>query len=586
MLSPPPKEFRLGFDVFLRLASLGAAFLAAAAGCSRSDSSSSRREDAAEAPWFEDATAALGLDFIHDAGAPGSYFMPEVMGSGAALFDCDNDGRLDIYLLQNGGEGTGARNQLYRQGADGRFADASAGSGLDVAGRGMGVAAGDLTNDGLVEVLITEYGRARLFLNLGGGRFEDVTVAAGIDNPFWGASAACVDYDRDGWLDLVVANYVVYSPTRPCSDQGGQRDYCGPSPFPGTVAKLFKNLGAGARPRFRDATVSSGLASASGPGLGVVCADFDGDRWPDIFIANDGKANHLWMNQRDGTFKEEAIFRGLALNAMGQAQADMGIAIGDADGDGLFDLYVTHLTDELHVLYKQEPRGHFIDRTAAAGLARPRWRSTGFGAVFGDFDLDGDLDLAQANGRVKFLAGPSPPGESFWEVYKERNQIFAGVGGGKFQDLSPSNAALCGAANVARALAMGDVDNDGDLDLVVSAVAAPAKLLRNVAPRRGRWLLARAVEPALGGRDAYGAEVTVVAGGRRIARIVQAVHSYESSSDPRAHFGLGTAAAYERIEVVWPDGKPESFPGGAADREVVLRRGEGEPAAAPSGGGR
>ncbi|MBI4584714.1 MAG: VCBS repeat-containing protein [Planctomycetes bacterium] len=199
-------------------------------------------------------------------------------------------------------------------------------------------------------------------------------------------------------------------------------------------------------------TVPSGLGRLPGPGLGIIAADLNGDHWPDLFVANDGKSNHLWINQKDGTFKEEAVVRGVAYNAMGQSPANMGIALGDADGNGLFDLYITHLTDELHVLYAQDAPGQFTDRTALAGLAAPRWRSTGFGTLFGDFDQDGDLDLAQVNGRVKFISGPSEPGKPFLEVYMERNQLFANQGGGRFRDLSPDNAPFCGArAVVARA---------------------------------------------------------------------------------------------------------------------------------------
>ena len=557
-------------------------FLATGSGCvpSGSKSGKSADRDTTGRVWFADVSAEVGLDFVHDAGTVGDYFMPEIMGSGVALLDFNRDDRLDVYLVQNGDEGAREKNQLYRQGSDGRFINVSTGSGLDVSGRGMGAAAGDVNNDGWPDVLVTEYGRTRLFLNRRDGTFVDVTEAAGIDNPFWGTSASCVDFDRDGWLDLVIVNYVVYSATRPCSDQGGRRDYCGPSVFPGMVTKLYRNLGVTSQPgpsvRFRDVTVSSGLGTLSGPGLGVVCADFDGDRWPDIFIANDGRPNFLWINQQDGTFREEAVFRGLAYNAMGQAQADMGIGIGDVDGDGLFDLYVTHLTDELHVLWRQGPRGQFMDRTAEAGLAHPDWRSTGFGTVMGDFDQDGFLDLAQVNGRVKFLDGPSGPGESFWQTYRGRNQLFASDGSGGFRDISASNEPFCGAPGVARGLATGDLDNDGALDFLVATVAGPAKLYRNVVPGRGHWLLIRAVDPALGGRDAYGAEVTVIAGKRRWVRLIQSGHSYLSSSDPRAHVGLGSTQRVDRLEVVWPDGSEEIFPGTAADRVIVLSRGDGE----------
>jgi hypothetical protein len=503
------------------------------------------------------------------------------MGSGAALFDFNNDGLLDVYLLQNGGP-KGAKNCLYQQMPDGTFKDVSAGSGLDVAGYHMGVAVGDVNNDGLPDVLVTGYKGVRLFLNNGDGTFTNVTRESGLENPLWGVSASFVDYDRDGWLDLVVVNYVDYDPSRKCDGTSGQRDYCGPNVFPGTATKLFRNLGGeGARAvRFQDVTVPSGLGRKPGPGLGVVCADFDGDGWPDIFVANDGQPNHLWVNQRDGTFREEAEARGLAYNGAGMAQGSMGVAVGDTNGDGLFDVFVTHLTDETHTLWQQKPRGLFGDRTVAAGVTASRWRGTGFGTVLADFNHDGALDLAFVNGRV--LRGAGNVGDavgSFWGPYAERNQLFVNDGTGRFRDLSPTDP-FGQLPGVSRGLACGDVDGDGALDLLVTTVGGRARLYRNVAPREGHWLLVRALDPARR-RDAYGAVVTVHAGGRRWVGAVNPGSSYLCSNDPRAHFGLGAAERVDSIGVRWPDGDSteEVFPGGAADRLVVVRRGEGKPAA-------
>jgi enediyne biosynthesis protein E4 len=531
-------------------------------------------EGPAGPPWFEDVTEASGLRFVHDAGPiDGQYFMPQLMGSGAALFDFDGDGILDAYLLHNGGPG-GAKNRLYHGLPGGRFEDVSAGSGLDFAGHCMGVAVGDVNNDGLPDVLVTEYRGVRLFLNRGGGKFTDVTKEAGLSNPDWGVSAAFFDYDRDGWLDLVVVNYVDYKPG-PCDTPRGP-DYCPPARYRGTVTRLFHNLGPGpaVTVRFEDVTEKSGLGKVLGPGLGVVCADFDGDGWPDIFVANDGEPNRLWVNRRDGTFREEAMQRGAALNVRGQSEAGMGVALGDVNGDGLFDLFVTHTTEETHTLWVQGPRGVFQDRTGGLGLANSRWRGTGFGTVMADFDQDGALDIAFVNGRITRGPTVTPEMGPHWGPYGDRNQLFANKGDGHFRDISPQNAAFCGVPNVARGLAWGDIDGDGAVDLLVTTVAGPARLYRNVAPRRGHWLLVRAFDPALR-RDAVGAEVRVRAGGKTYLRLITAAGSYLCSGDMRAHFGLGPAERFEGIEVAWPDGTKETFGGGPADRAIQLEKGKG-----------
>ncbi|MEK7676496.1 MAG: CRTAC1 family protein [Verrucomicrobiota bacterium] len=508
--------------------------------------------------------------------------MPEHIGSGAALFDFDNDGRLDIYLLQCGGPHSQSRNQLFHQETDGTFANRSNGSGLDVVGYGMGATAGDVNNDGLPDMLITEYGAARLFLNRGGGKFSEVTKEAGIDNSRWATAASFIDFDRDGWLDLVVGDYVDYSPTEKCFDAAGVLDFCGPQSFPGTVSRLFHNLGrAGSEgtARFEDVTVRSGLARVLGKALGVLCADFDGDRWPDIFIADDGIPNRLYINQRNGTFVEEAAMRGLAYNAMGSAVGNMGVALGDVNNDDLFDLFVTHLFFEQHALWVQGPRGLFQDQTASFGLINPGRRGTGFGTVLADFDLDGWPDLALVNGSIR--RGSSHPGprlgglSEFWSPYAQHYQLFVNDGQGRFADVSPANPAFCGQAAMGRGLACGDVDNDGALDLLAVCAGGPVQLFRNTAPRRGHWLTVRAVDPALGGRDACGAEVIIESGGHRWWRLVQTSCSYLVSNDPRVHAGLGAAATVDAIRVLWPDGSEELFPGGAADRQITLRKGAG-----------
>jgi hypothetical protein len=398
---------------------LAVALVGLMSGC-RPSSESSMPSAATATRWFEDVTGGSGLKFLHDSGATGSYFMPESIGSGGALFDFDNDGRLDIYLVHCVPPESNSANRLFHQEPDGHFRDVSQGSGLDVTGFGMGVAVGDVNNDGRPDVLLTEYGRTRLFLNRGGGKFSDVTATAGIENTRWATSASFFDYDRDGWLDLVIANYVDYSPTQKCPDSRGALEYCGPEKMAGTVTRLFRNLGRKpATPqlpkqdprnesveavRFEDVTVTSGLARKPGPALGVFCADFDGDRWPDIFVADDSQPNRLFINQRNGKFTEEAALRGLAHNALGGTAANMGIAPGDVNGDGLFDLFVTHLISEQPALWKQGPRGLFQDAAATMGLCTPSWRGTGF-----ERENCAGMTTNRLSGTVRRNAGPLPP---------------------------------------------------------------------------------------------------------------------------------------------------------------------------------
>lgn len=537
-------------------------------GC-RQTADNAADDDPGGPPWFVDVTEASGIKFVHDAGPTGTYFMPQQVGSGGAFFDANGDGRLDIYLLQNGGP-KGPKNVLYLQTADHKFEDASAGSGLDIPGNCMGVAIGDANNDGKPDVFVTLYDGVKLFLNQGGGKFQDITKQSGVSNPAWSTSAAFFDYDRDGRLDLVIVSYVDYDPTWVCYGMSDRRDYCAPRTFKGRVSRLFHNETKDGLVRFADVTEASGFSLVPGPGLGVVCADFDGDGWPDVFIANDGAANRLWMNQKNGTFKEEAVQRGIALNLMGIAQAGMGIALGDVDGDGLFDIFVTHLTEETHTLWKQGPRGLFTDVTGNSGLIAPTGRGTGFGALLADFDHDGALDLAIANGHVRYrMPSADQSLGPFWSDYGDHNQIYRGDGRGKFADFSRRNPDISKRLTVSRSVIRGDFDGDGAQDLLIVSVAAPARLYRNVAPNRGHWLEVRAVDPKLN-RDAYGAEIRLHFGSQTRTAWLHPAESYLGSSECVAHFGLGDINRVDRIVVSWPDGKKQEFTGVEVDRRVTL----------------
>lgn len=544
------------------------------AGCRQSDKAS----PSADGPqWFEDISAKSGVAFTHVVGT--NYFMADQIGSGVALFDFDNDGRLDLYLVQNGGTNSGARNQLFHQQPDGSFKNVSAGSGLELISRGMGAFAGDVNNDGLPDLLVTEYDAVRLFQNLGAGKFREVTRDAGLDNPRWAVPASFLDYDRDGWLDIVVGNYVDYDPTHICKDVRGQQEFCAPKAFGATVTRLWRNAttNAGAAPVFQDRTESSGIFRSPGVALGLVCADFDGDSWVDIFCSDDGRPNRLFINKRDGTFVDEATARGVAFNAMGATAANMGTAFGDVDGDGLADLFITHLTEEFHSLFKQGPRGTFADRIAEAGLQQQSWRGTGFGTVLADFNHDGALDLTSANGLIRrIVPGQTPvaPGtHPWWSRYAQKTQLFINDGQGKFRDISPSQSVLSGKACIGRSLAVGDLDNDGAPDLIVGAVGGPIQLFRNTAPNRGHWLKLRLLLPQQGNRDAIGAEAVVTAAGKNHWAVLQPATSYLVSNDPALHFGIGPATSIDGIEVLWPDGSKETFPGGAADKLITLKKG-------------
>lgn len=594
--------------------------LGVAAGCGPkavSDSTSATSESSSllkESALPEDSATSFlrespgAIDFVHrpernveggDVTSASRYFMPDIMGSGAALCDYDNDGDLDIFLLHGSPSGdespNAVSNRLFRQDAGGKFVDVTVEAGLfdsgAAAGYGMGVAIGDCDNDGDLDIYVTAYGPDRLWLNNGQGKFIDATKAAGLENIRWGTAVSFVDYDRDGWLDLLVVNYVDYYPGSQCEDASGRRDYCGPTSFVGAGDRLYRNLGGegagnGSGPRFADVTVESGLAAKAGRGLGCYCADFNRDGLIDFFVANDMEANFLWIQQPGGKFLEQAELLGVAVNAIGQAEANMGVAWGDLNDDSFGDLFVTHLRGETNTLFLGGEGGAFIDSTPASGLGPPSLPFTGFGTAAIDVEHDGDLDLLVVNGRVKrapvvLATAPLTP---FWNDYAETNLLFRNDGRGKFIDASDQSGRFAGTISIGRGLAFGDIDNDGDLDLLVSNCAGPARVYYNqLADEKksdgGRWLSVRSLDPALK-RDAIGAEIVVHAGERHYRRQCNPSSSYLAANDLRMHVGIGSARSYDKVSVLWPDGNSETFPGGETNRFVVLRKGEGQSEAA------
>jgi len=522
---------------------------------------------------FRDITAASGLNFEHAVDPTGKFPLPEVLGAGCAVFDADGDGRLDLYFTNAGRfEGEGAANSLFLRGDDGKYRDATVASGLGDTGFGMGVAVGDIDNDGDLDVYVGNYGGDALYQNDGKGSFTNITKAAGIGNDRWTSSIAFLDYDADGLLDIFVVNYVVFDAKRRCENPKSGRDYCGPQMFKGEPDVLYHNKGGGV---FEDVSKKIGISSEASNGLGLVVEDFNDDGWLDVFVANDAEANHLWMNTREGGFREEALSLGVAVNAFGVTEASMGVAAGDIDSDGDCDLFMTHLMNERNTLYVRTEYG-FEDGSRESGLAAPSFPFTGFGTVMFDVDHDGDLDLAIANGRVmRGALDPRAGSDPLWGSYAEPNQFFLGDGKGQFTDISNTDTAFCGAVEITRALVLADLDADGDLEMVVGNCRGPARIYENVAEKQGSWLQVRAIDKQLK-RDVYGAVIRVHAGGRVVRRTVGPGRSYISSSMITCHFGLGVSEVVDRIDIQWPGGMTETFPGGACNRVMTLTRGEGK----------
>ena len=505
------------------------------------------------------------------------------------MFDYDGDGDLDIFLIGGGdypqsSATTKIVSRLFRQEANGQFVDVTDASGLKNTGYGMGIAVGDADNDGDLDVFLSNVGDDRFFVNQGNGVFVDRTSAAGVSDPNWSTACSFVDFDRDGWLDLVVVNYVDYFPGSPCYDRSGRRDFCGPKSFKGTADRLYRNKGIAADaggPQFEDITVASGLADAVGKGLGVMCADFNDDERPDILVANDMEPNRLWIQQENGTFRDEAAIRGLSVNQHGQAEANMGVVFDDLNGDGRFDVLITHLRGESNTLWQGEQGGLYRDITPQTGLGPASIPMTGFGVASIDMDLDGRHDLLIVNGHVKRPGGPlrnSSAAVDFWSEYAQTNQFYMQMGPGIFQNEFELASAFTGTNSVARGLIRGDIDNDGDLDLLVTTAHGPAQLYRNVAARQGAWLLVRVIDTNHR-RDAYGARVTVECGDQKWTQIVQPSSGYLSHHDPRLHFGLGTASDINQITVHWPDhggDVAEEFTDVKQNQSIELRRGGGK----------
>ncbi len=542
---------------------------------------------------FTDRTKESGIDFVHFNGMAGAHYYPEVIGSGVALFDYDNDGDLDIFLVQGSQLGPHQeasqtiyqpqlplRGRLYRNDSvrhdDGsvtlKFVDVTEESGIRAVGYGMGVAAADFNNDGWVDLYLTNFGHNQMWRNNGDGTFTDVTAESGTDVPGWSCSAAFVDYDRDGWLDLFVTNYVDFRFTDPktCLAPSGARDYCGPLAFEPLPNHLFRNRRDGT---FEDVSLRSGIGREFYGALGVVCADFNGDGWPDIFVSDDMRPNQLWMNQRDGTFKNEALLAGCGLNSDGHPQSSMGVDAGDLFGRGNEDLVVTNLTGQYAYLYENDGKGWFEDRSFESGIALATRRYTGFGVGLLDYDNDGWLDLLMVNGGVIIIEEQERKGSPY--PLGQTNLLFHNNGKAKFENVSSRAGEGFSILGVGRGAAFGDIDNDGDVDVVVVNNSGPARLLINNVGHRKPWIGFRMIGDKYH-RDMLGTRVAVFR--RNAPTLWRRVHSdgsYCSSSDPRVLFGLGDAPEIAKVQAHWVSGRVEEWTGLPLGKYTTLHEGSG-----------
>jgi hypothetical protein len=532
---------------------------------------------------FENVAAAAGVSFTNTNGASPDKYLVETMGSGGVLFDYDNDGLVDLFLVDGGSIADAtvnarARHRLYRNVGTGAFKDVSQASGIGHREYGMGACAGDVDNDGRVDLYITNYGANELYRNGGNGTFTDITRAAHVGAVGWSTSCAFFDMDGDGDLDLFVTNYLdaPKGSNRFCGDpQRRIRVYCHPLVYPSVPNVLYRNDGKGA---FTDVTMTAGLSKYLGNGLGVAVGDYDDDGRPDVFVANDSVPNFLFHNEGSGRFSEVGLLAGVAVARDGKPRAGMGTEFADYDGDGKLDLVVTNHEFETTSLFHNDGRGTFVDVTLDAGISSPTLPFVGFGVAFADIDNDADLDLGIVNGHVidntaMFRAG---------STHAQRKLLFQNTNGRRFAEVGRQSGPGFARDDVGRALLAGDIDNDGDVDVVVTNNGGAAEVLRNGGT--GRNSIEIRLVGSRSNRDGLGSRITVTAGGRTQVREVKSGSSYLGQNDLRVHVGLGEATRVDRIDLRWSAGTTETIPGVPANQIVTITEGKGITGRSPYSG--
>ena len=545
---------------------------------------------------FVDVAKAAGIDFVHFNGMSGEVYHCEVKCPGCGLFDYDNDGDLDVYLIQGNMLGENKtfadatfppkgplppKDRLYRNdlviGPDGRrtlkFTDVTDESGLAATGFGIGMTAGDYDNDGFIDLYVAGFGPNHMFHNNGDGTFTDVTDKTGTGDTRYCTSTAFVDYNHDGLLDLYVCAYAnfSYATRKDCYTKYGRRAICGPLAYKAIADRLYRNRGDGT---FEDVTAAARiLPDQFGSALGIVCSDFNGDGWIDLYVSNDARPNHLWINQGDGTFVNNALLAGCAFNADGMPEAGMGVDAGDFDADGDEDLFMAHLMTESNTIYVNDGTGQFDDRSTQTGLAAPSIPYTSFGTAWLDYDNDGHLDILVANGEVTPIEEQARAGDPY--PLRQPNQLFHNLGNGKLVEVTASAGKVFLLSEVSRGAAFGDVDNDGDTDVLITNNSGPPRLLINQVGNRNHWIGLRLVDPAKK-RDMIGTWVGVFrVEGPTLWRRVRTAASYASTNDPRLLVGLGDATEVTRVTAKWPDGSVEQWTQLTIDKYTTLAKGSG-----------